>query len=42
MNTPGLTFFGVEWANRRAENFVGEPCGHVVWCLRDESLAIAR
>ncbi len=42
MNTPGLTFFGVEWANRQAENYVCERCGHVLWFLRDESPAIAR
>lgn len=33
MNTPGLTFFGVEWANRQAVNFVCERCGHVLWFL---------
>lgn len=35
MNTPGLTFFGVEWANRQAENFVCDRCGHVLWFLRE-------
>ncbi len=42
MNTPGLTFFGVEWANRQAENYVCEQCGHVLWFLRDESPATPR
>lgn len=37
MNTPGMTFFGVEWANRQAENFVCDRCGHVLWFLREES-----
>jgi len=37
MNTPGLTFFGMEWANRQAENFVCDRCGHVLWFLREES-----
>lgn len=37
MNTPGMTFFGVEWANRQAENYVCERCGHVLWFLREES-----
>jgi hypothetical protein len=35
MNTPGLTFFGVEWANKQAENFVCASCGHVLWFLRE-------
>ena len=35
MNTPGLTFFGVEWANRQAENLVCAACGHVLWFLRE-------
>jgi len=42
VNTPGLTFFGMEWANRQAENFVCDRCGHVLWFLRDESPAVAR
>lgn len=37
MNTPGLTFFGLEWTNRQAENFVCDRCGHVLWFLREES-----
>lgn len=37
MNTPGLTFFGMEWANRQAENYVCDRCGHVLWFLREES-----
>lgn len=37
MNTPGMTFFGVEWANRQAENFVCVRCGHVLWFLREAS-----
>jgi len=35
MNTPGLTFFGVEWANKQADNFVCDSCGHVLWFLRE-------
>jgi len=35
MNTPGLTFFGVEWANKQAENLVCASCGHVLWFLRE-------
>ena len=34
MNTPGLTFFGLEWANRRAQNYICEQCGHILWFMR--------
>ena len=33
MNTPGLTFFGLEWANKTASNYVCNSCGHVLWFL---------
>jgi hypothetical protein len=35
MNTPGLTFLGVEWANRQAENYVCDSCGYILWFLRE-------
>lgn len=35
MNTPGLTLLGVEWANKEAENYVCDSCGHVLWFLRE-------
>ena len=35
LNTPGLTFFGVEWANKRADNYVCDRCGHMLWFLRE-------
>jgi DNA-directed RNA polymerase subunit M/transcription elongation factor TFIIS len=34
MNTPGMTFWGIEWANREGENFVCDSCGYVMWFLR--------
>ena len=33
MNTVGLTFFNLEWANRKATNYVCGNCGHVLWFL---------
>lgn len=36
MNTPGMTFFGIEWANRQAVNYVCNRCGYVFWFLRDK------
>lgn len=31
LNTRGLTFLDLDWANRRATNFVCERCGHILW-----------
>ena len=33
MNTPGITFLGLEWANKKATNYVCDRCGYVVWFL---------
>ena len=35
MNTPGMTFWGIEWANQQAENYVCGSCGYVMWFLRE-------
>lgn len=35
MNTPGFTLMGIEWANKEAENYVCDTCGHVLWFLRE-------
>jgi DNA-directed RNA polymerase subunit RPC12/RpoP len=35
MNTPGLTFLGMEWANKEADNYVCDSCGHVLWFMRE-------
>lgn len=34
MNTPGLTFLGIEWANQQAINFVCDSCGYVIWFMQ--------
>jgi len=34
MNTPGMTFFGIEWANQQAQNYICDSCGYVMWFLR--------
>lgn len=31
MNTPGMTFFGVEWLNKAATNYICDSCGYVHW-----------
>ena len=33
MNTPGATFFGVEWANKQADNYICNKCGYVFWFM---------
>ena len=33
MNTPGMTFFGLDWANKTAENYICDNCGFVHWFL---------
>ena len=34
MNTPGLTFLGLEWANKKAQNYICDNCGFVHWFLQ--------
>ncbi|MEW6623329.1 MAG: hypothetical protein AB1420_09410 [Bacillota bacterium] len=31
MNTAGATFFGFDWANRAADNYICDKCGYVFW-----------
>lgn len=33
MNTRGVSFFGFDWANKVAQNYVCDQCGYVVWFL---------
>lgn len=35
LNTPGMTFFGLDWANRTASILACRQCGHVEWFLRE-------
>lgn len=37
LNTAGMTFLGIEWANKQAVNFVCDRCGYILWFLRDDS-----
>lgn len=34
MNTPGMTFLGIEWANRQAINYICNNCGHILWFMK--------
>jgi predicted nucleic-acid-binding Zn-ribbon protein len=31
LNTRGATFFGLDWANKNADNYICENCGHILW-----------
>lgn len=33
MNTKGMTFFKLDWANKEAQNYICDNCGHVLWFL---------
>ena len=35
MNTPGLTFVGMEWANKQADNLICDACGYIYWFLQE-------
>ena len=34
MNTPGLTFFGLDWTNKAVQNYICDSCGYVYWFLK--------
>ena len=36
LNTAAATFFGVEWANKEAQNYICNQCGYIYWFLRDK------
>lgn len=33
MNTKGVSFLGLDWANKEADNYVCDLCGYVHWFL---------
>ena len=33
MNTPKMTFFKLDWANKKAENYICNNCGFVHWFM---------
>ena len=35
LNTAGLTFLGLDWANREANLMICTKCGHVEWFLEE-------
>jgi hypothetical protein len=35
LNTPGMTFFGLDWANRAASVLACTRCSHLEWYLQE-------
>ena len=33
LNTPGLTFLNLDWANRTADLYICDACGYIHWFL---------
>lgn len=33
MNTAGATFFGFDWANKEAQNYICDDCGYIFWFI---------
>jgi predicted nucleic-acid-binding Zn-ribbon protein len=31
MNTAGMTMLGLDWANKKAVNYICENCGYIFW-----------
>ncbi len=31
MNTAGMTFWELDWANREADNYICDRCGYILW-----------
>ncbi|MGF1585463.1 MAG: hypothetical protein ACFCUM_09100 [Bacteroidales bacterium] len=31
LNTRGLTFFNLDWANKDATNYICDDCGYIFW-----------
>ena len=35
MNTPGATFFGFDFANKQAKNYICDECSYIFWFYED-------
>ncbi len=35
LNTKGMTFLELDWANKQADNYICDSCGYVMWFLQD-------
>ena len=39
MNTVGMTFFDLDWANPEATNFICEDCSYIFWVMDDRTVS---
>ena len=37
LNTRAASFFNVDWANKRATNYICAQCGYIFWFLPESS-----
>jgi ribosomal protein S27AE len=37
LNTRGMTFFNVDFLNKRAQNEICARCGYIFWFLKDQN-----
>ena len=33
MNTAKMSFFNLDWLNKKAKNYICDNCGHVLWFM---------
>ena len=38
MNTSAMTFFGFDWADKKADNYICDRCGYVMWFLSEKKV----
>ncbi|MBX2992072.1 MAG: hypothetical protein KF749_13020 [Bacteroidetes bacterium] len=41
LNTPGMTFFGLEWANKSAAALICSSCSQIQWFLESPEVVAA-
>ena len=42
MNTVGMTFFDLDWANPEATNFICEDCSYIFWFMEDKTVSLKK
>lgn len=40
LNTPGMTFLGLDWANKSATVLICAQCSHIQWFLQQPRLVV--
>jgi len=40
MNTRGMTYIGIDWMNREAENHICGRCGYIFWFFPSEGITL--